>query len=65
MEFDHKLVESTEDGDLVLALNADSWLKENNRHKKETTRGADASNQYQTAAEERSLESLETQTVKI
>lgn len=44
MEFDHKLVESTEDGDLVLALNADSWLKENNRHKKETPRGVDASN---------------------
>lgn len=35
VEFDHKLVESTEDGDLVLALNADSWLKENDRHKKE------------------------------
>lgn len=35
MEFDHKLVESTEDGDLVLALNADSWLKENNRHKEQ------------------------------
>lgn len=35
MEFDHKLVESTEDGDLVLALDADGWIKENHRHKKE------------------------------
>lgn len=27
MELDHKLIESTEDGDLVLALNADGWLR--------------------------------------
>lgn len=35
MELDHKLVESTEDGDLMLALNADSWVKENDQHKKQ------------------------------
>lgn len=28
MELDHKLVESAEDGDLMLALNAESWVKE-------------------------------------
>lgn len=29
MELDHKLIQSTQDSDLVFALNADSWLKEN------------------------------------
>lgn len=36
VEFDHKLVESAEDGDLVLALDADGWLKENGRHQEQT-----------------------------
>lgn len=27
VELDHKLIESTEDGDLMLALDADSWSR--------------------------------------
>lgn len=32
MELDHKLVESTKDGDLVLALNAGDWFRKINAH---------------------------------
>lgn len=33
MELDHKLIESAEDGDLVLALNADALLKKSQAQK--------------------------------
>lgn len=31
MELDHKLIEALQDGDLVLALDADSWLRQRQR----------------------------------
>lgn len=37
VELDHELVEPAEDGDLVLALNADSWVKEDGGHKEVRT----------------------------
>lgn len=37
MELDHELVESTEDGDLVLALNADVWLRKRSQAKTQLT----------------------------
>lgn len=43
VELDHKLVESAEDGDLVLALNADSWVKDKDgghRHFTPTSNGS-------------------------
>lgn len=33
MELHDKLIESAEDGDLVLALNADSWLRKRQQQK--------------------------------
>lgn len=43
MELDHKLIESTEDGDLMLALNADTLLRKShtqkqNQHKRHRER---------------------------
>lgn len=34
MELHHKLVEALEDGDLMLALDADSWLRKRQRQQK-------------------------------
>lgn len=39
MELDHKLIESTEDGDLVLALNADGWFRKRQQQKTSNRRG--------------------------
>lgn len=39
MELDHKLIESTEDGDLMLALDADALLRKS--HTQNTTRTRD------------------------
>ncbi len=33
MELDHKLIESTEDGDFVFTLNADGWLRKRQQQK--------------------------------
>lgn len=38
MELHHKLIQSTEDGDLMLALNADRWIKGNNSRKQTSTK---------------------------
>lgn len=37
MELHYKLVESAEDGDLVFALNAESWVKEKDRRHRRFT----------------------------